>query len=131
MKPQIVVAAAIAREGRYLLALRPEGKRHGGMWEFPGGKLDPGESLTDGIRRELLEELTMGVNRIGATRLIVNDPGSSFEIHFVEAEAVGTPRALEHSDLRWCRPEEMKALRLAPADEQFAELLIREASSPH
>lgn len=129
-KAEVVVAAVIERTGRYLLALRPEEKRHGGMWEFPGGKLNPGESLPDGVRRELAEELGLGVEEVGPTRLIVQDPGSTFAIHFIETRAAGDPVALEHSELRWCLPEEMHTMRLAPADARFAESLSRGASSP-
>jgi mutator protein MutT len=128
---RIVVAAVVERGGRCLVALRPEGKRHGGMWEFPGGKLDPGESLLDAVRRELLEELAMEVESVGPTLGIVQDPGSEFAIHFVEIRASGSPEALEHTELRWCSLEEMREIRLAPADASFVEtLLSREASSP-
>jgi len=52
-----VVAAVIERDGKYLLCQRPQGKRYGGLWEFPGGKLLAGESLLEAARRELREEL--------------------------------------------------------------------------
>ncbi|HSG49130.1 MAG TPA: NUDIX domain-containing protein, partial [Longimicrobiales bacterium] len=54
-----VIAAVIHRDGRYLVGRRPDDKRHGGLWEFPGGKLDPGESWLEAARRELSEELEM------------------------------------------------------------------------
>ena len=120
---KIVVAAVIEREGRYLVALRPSEKRHGGMWEFPGGKLDPGESLLEAARRELHEELGLEVQGIGATLRIVQDPGSEFAIHFVETQVSGTPAPLEHSELRWCSAKDLQALRLAPADSHFAATL--------
>jgi len=60
-----VIAAVIVRGGRYLVGQRPDGKRHGGLWEFPGGKLDPGETLLHAARRELGEELGMGAVSVG------------------------------------------------------------------
>jgi 8-oxo-dGTP pyrophosphatase MutT (NUDIX family) len=52
-----VLAAVIRRQDRYLVCRRPAHKRHGGLWEFPGGKLEPGETLLEAARRELREEL--------------------------------------------------------------------------
>jgi mutator protein MutT len=121
--PRIVVAAVIERGGRYLIALRPKEKRYGGMWEFPGGKLDPGESLLDGARREVREELGIEVASIGEPLEIICDPGSEFAIHFVETEVSGTPKPLEHTELRWCSQEELRTMHLAPADARFVELL--------
>lgn len=57
----------IRRDGRYLVCRRPAQKRHGGLWEFPGGKIDDGESLLDAARRELAEELSINVIEVGAT----------------------------------------------------------------
>jgi mutator protein MutT len=116
-----VVAVVIEQGGRYLVALRPEEKRHGGMWEFPGGKLDPGESLAEAARREVREELGIAVDSIGATLQIARDPGSDFAIHFVETKVSGTPVPLEHVELRWCTKEELRAMPLAPADAQFVD----------
>lgn len=115
-----VVAAIVRREGRVLLAQRPDHKRHGLMWEFPGGKLRPGESVHEALARELREELGVELTRIESTRAIVRDPGSEFEIRFVEVQIEGTPRTLEHVALRWASVEELAGMPLAPADRQFA-----------
>ena len=120
----IVVAAVIRRDGKLLVGLRPPMKRHGGMWEFPGGKLDEGETLASAARRELREELDLEVVAVGETRLVVRDPGSPFAIHFVEVEVQGTPIPHEHAELRWCSPEELTGMRLAPADLHFALRLV-------
>jgi len=125
--PRVVVAAVITRGGRYLLGLRPPEKRHGGMWEFPGGKLDPRETLLDGVSRELGEELALVAQSIGATLGIIRDPGSEFAIHFVETRVSGDPLPIEHADLRWCTAEELRSMPLAPADAQFAETLLSAA----
>jgi mutator protein MutT len=120
MEDHIAVGAAvIRRDGRVLLGLRPEGKRHGGLWEFPGGKLDVGETLEEAIGRELREELGLTLRRIGAALFRASDPGSPYEISFVEAEASGSPRALEHTEVRWFEPAALRDLDLAPADRRF------------
>jgi len=120
-----VIAAVVRLEERYLLGRRPDEKRHGGLWEFPGGKLDPGESMADAARRELHEELGVTVRRLGATRYSVRDEGSPFLIEFVDVEVEGVPVALEHSELGWFTPAEMGTLPLAPADARFAAWLER------
>lgn len=118
-----VLAAVIHRGDRYLLARRPLHKRHGGLWEFPGGKLEPGESWLDAARRELREELAIEVKAVGEPVYRRRDPASSFEIVFVEVEIEGDPEAIEHEEVRWVRVAEMGGMDLAPADAAFAERL--------
>ena len=120
-----VVAAVIERGGRYLACRRPADKRHGNLWEFPGGKLEPGESLFDAASRELHEELGVGVTVVHPPLLSVADPGSAFVIDFVPTEIQGDPACLEHSELRWVTPAELGKLELAPSDRQFVDFLIR------
>jgi 8-oxo-dGTP diphosphatase len=121
--PISVVAAVIRRDDRYLVGRRPDGKRHGGLWEFPGGKLDPGEGWLEGAHRELGEELGMEVVRLGRVLLEVADAGSPYVIVFLEVEAAGDPSPTEHSAVGWYTPEELAALPLAPADARFVATL--------
>jgi 8-oxo-dGTP diphosphatase len=114
-----VIAAVVRRDGRYLVARRPLGKRHGGMWEFPGGKVHDGENLLDAVRRELKEELGVVVVGLGRERFRARDPGSSFLILFVETRIKGEPSPLEHTALRWSSPGELARLSLAPSDRRF------------
>ncbi len=100
MEPS-VVAAVIERNGKYLLCQRPRGKRYGGLWEFPGGKVLPGESFLDAARRELHEELGIQVVEVGQVRQSVPHPGSEFVIHIVDVSVNGTPQSLEHADVAW------------------------------
>jgi mutator protein MutT len=114
-----VLAAVVRRAGRYLLCQRPGHKRHGGLWEFPGGKLEPGETLLTAARRELAEELGLETDHAGDVVYRVRDPGSRFIIEFVPVEVRGEPRALEHEALAWVTLPEAAALELAPADRAF------------
>jgi len=115
-----VVAAVIARDGRYLVCRRPDDKRHGGLWEFPGGKVHEDETRIDAVGRELAEELELGVSEVGALLFSASDEDSAFVIEFVETIATGEPVLHEHSDAGWFRPDELLELPLAPADARFA-----------
>ncbi|MDA0328063.1 MAG: (deoxy)nucleoside triphosphate pyrophosphohydrolase [Gemmatimonadetes bacterium] len=123
-----VIAAVIERDDRWLVGQRPQEKKHGGLWEFPGGKVDPGESDLEAARRELSEELALEVENLGPCLLSVADPGSPFVIDFFETTASGIPIALEHSALGWFNVEELRGLSLAPADSAFADWLAARAS---
>jgi 8-oxo-dGTP diphosphatase len=115
-----VVAAVIEQSGRYLVCRRPDDKRHGGLWEFPGGKVHAGESRADAVRRELAEELELDATEVGALLFTSSDHGSAFEIEFVETRASGEPVLHEHSDAGWFEPDRLRELPLAPADARFA-----------
>lgn len=124
-----VVAAVVNRKGRYLVCQRPSHKRHGGMWEFPGGKLERGETILEAANRELREELGVEVTAVGECLFAVQDPGSAFEIHFYETCILGEPACHEHQALAWVTPVECAALSLAPSDRAFARLLVARAPS--
>ena len=115
-----VVAAVIQRDGRFLVCQRSHLKRHGGLWEFPGGKIELSETIKAAAERELKEDLALEVTGIGRTLLIQMDPGSPFQIEFVEVFAEGDPSALEHEEVRWVLPSELELIPLAPTDEVFA-----------
>ncbi|MGH7585822.1 MAG: (deoxy)nucleoside triphosphate pyrophosphohydrolase [Gemmatimonadales bacterium] len=122
-EPIRVLAAVIHHDGRWLVCQRPPNKRHGGLWEFPGGKLEPAESLLDAARREMAEELGLEATAVGRTLASIRDPGSPYLIEFVEVEVRGAARPLEHSELRWATIEVLAGLPLAPSDREFAALL--------
>jgi mutator protein MutT len=125
-----VLAAVVRDSERFLVCRRPLHKRHGGLWEFPGGKLEPGESDLDAARRELREELDVQVIEVGREFFAVQDPGSSFLIAFVDVRISGVPECREHSDLRWCLPDELRDLPLAPSDRRFVDEVVSAASPP-
>lgn len=129
-----VVAAVVERDGRYLLGRRPGRKRHGGLWEFPGGKLDEGEAPADAVRRELAEELALDVVDVSDALHAVSDSGAPFVIHFHPVSVRGEARALEHEEVGWFTLDELATMELAPADERFVTWLTgcsRRAGSPH
>lgn len=114
------VLAAVIRDGdRYLLCRRPRHKRHGGLWEFPGGKIERGECLHDAAKREMKEELGLDVIAAGEPLLSQRDAGSPFVIEFVPVQIRGTPQALEHEEIRWVAADEAAGLELAPSDLVF------------
>lgn len=125
-----VVAAVIARDGKLLVCQRPLGKRHEGLWEFPGGKLEVGESMEDGARRELREELGVELEQLGRTVLEVADPGSPFVISFAEASVTGVPECREHLALRWETVSDLELLALAPSDRRFVQHLLATSWRP-
>ena len=116
-----VVAAVISRDDKLLVCQRPLHKRHGGLWELPGGKCEPGESDSDAIRRELAEELGVVTVAVGEAQCEIADPGSSFLIVFVPATISGEPTAGEHQAFMWAAPDELLRLPLAPSDRRFLE----------
>jgi mutator protein MutT len=125
-----VVAAVVAdATGRLLVCQRPAHKRHGGLWEFPGGKIEKGETDLHAARRELSEELGVTVTVVGQPLLKVHDPGSPFVIEFMSVQIEGQPTPLEHSELRWVEVSDLLALPLAPSDRAFAQHLQEHESS--
>jgi 8-oxo-dGTP diphosphatase len=113
-----VVAGVLVREGRVLIAKRRAGRVQAGLWEFPGGKLEEGESPEEGLARELLEELSIR-GRIGGLVGV-----GVFEYPELEVEllgywvhdASGEFSLRDHDELRWVSPDEMTNYSFAPAD---------------
>jgi 8-oxo-dGTP diphosphatase len=115
-----VVACVIEREGRLLLCQRPAHKRHGGLWEFPGGKMEPGETPLEAAQRELGEEIAVEVTAVADVEFAMLDPGSSFRIEFFPTTAVGDPQCIEHARVEWIREDDLLSLPLAPSDLAYA-----------
>lgn len=124
-----VIAAVIARGDRFLVCQRPPHKRHGGLWEFPGGKCDPDESDADAARRELHEELGVVALSVGAELAAFHDAGSPFLIAFVPVRIEGEPVCHEHTALAWGTPAELALFDLAPSDRRFVDTLLANAAA--
>lgn len=127
--PIRVLAAVISRKGRYLICRRPDHKRHGGLWEFPGGKIEAGESDLQAADREMREELAVSATAVGAPFFVRLDDGSDFSIEFIPVEIEGTPREIEHSALAWVAAEDLLEYALAPSDRVFAEEYLAPSGS--
>ncbi|WP_017603548.1 (deoxy)nucleoside triphosphate pyrophosphohydrolase [Nocardiopsis alkaliphila] len=128
----IVVGAAIVRDGRVLAAQRAEPAALRGLWEFPGGKIDPGESPAQALVRECREELGITI-RAGApvgddVPLAPFTGGTSVRpavLRLLRAELLaGEPRPLEHLALAWVDPDGLQSLDWLPADRPFLGPLV-------
>ncbi|PYN89062.1 MAG: 8-oxo-dGTP diphosphatase MutT [Candidatus Rokuibacteriota bacterium] len=117
-----VVAALIQDDrGRYLITRRHGGSHLAGMWEFPGGKREPGESLEDAMRRELAEELSAAFS-VGEKVETVRweYPERTVVIHFYRCRLEsGTIEPRESQSMEWVRPERLKELEFPPADREL------------
>lgn len=126
--PTRVLAAVVRRGDTFLVCQRPVHKRHGGLWEFPGGKQEPGETDEETARRELHEELGVQVTAVGDEEFAIGDPGSPFLIAFVATGIAGEPTCHEHVALCWATLDEMDAMPLAPSDRRYVEFLTARRS---
>lgn len=119
-RPMIKVAAGVLRDagGRILIAERKGDAAFSDHWEFPGGKLDPGESSTDALHRELSEELGIvlfTMRHLRHLQHVYPDRAVSIDF-FVVPSWFGVPTGRLGQRLRWCRPADIKAGTLLPAD---------------
>lgn len=123
-----VVAALIWEGDRFLACQRPAHKARGLLWEFVGGKVEPGETREQALVRECREELDITV-AVEDVFMEVDHVYPDLSVHLTLFNAritEGTPRMLEHNEIRWVNTEEMEELEFCPADEEIlAELRKR------
>ncbi|MCX7513750.1 (deoxy)nucleoside triphosphate pyrophosphohydrolase [Frateuria sp. STR12] len=116
----VVAGVLLDPAGRLLLAQRPPGKHLAGLWEFPGGKLEAGESPVAGLLRELSEELDIRIDPASAVPLIQVPWNYGERALLLDTWVVGrwqgTPRSAEGQGLRWILPADIAPDELAPAD---------------
>ena len=117
-----VAAAIIEKQGKILIGKRRGSGSCAGLWEFPGGKQEPGETLPEALRRECREELGIAVSVGGLCARIVHqypdrEVGLSFFYAMAEDEV---PENRVHEELRWAEPEELARLPFCPADTELA-----------
>lgn len=124
---RLIVVAAIESGGRLLLTRRPEGTHLGGLWELPGGKLEPGESPDDGLRREVREEL--GVELTSFAPIVFSHhryPEREVLLLFYRCAVASLPASSpEGLELRWASLDEIDSLPFPPANAPLLEALRR------
>jgi 8-oxo-dGTP diphosphatase len=124
----VVVAAALTNQAdEILLQLRPEGRSMAGLWEFPGGKVEPGESPESALVRELKEELGVSVSLADLVPFtFASEPFGDRHLLLMLYSCTcwtGEPVALESPELRWVKPADMDRLPMPPADKPLVKAL--------
>lgn len=120
-----VVAALIYRGNRFMICQRPAHKARGLMWEFVGGKVEPGETKRQALVRECREELGVTVSVGDVFHEVVHEyPDITVRLTlFLATIESGEPKKLEHNDIRWILPCEIPEYSFCPADEEILSLL--------
>ncbi len=122
--PIVVLAAVIEQDGRFLLTRRLKGTHLAGLWEFPGGKRDPGESDEACLARELLEELGVSAS-IGAELITVEHAYAdrTVRLHFRRCVIADSPQPLLGQQIRWASRAELATIEFPEADAALIALL--------
>jgi len=122
-----VVAAVIERDGKLLITRRPEGSHLSGLWEFPGGKPQPGETFEQALRREIAEELGAEVS-VGERIETIEwqYPDKRVRLVFFRCDVRGEPRPLEGQEMAWVTPAELARYEFPPADAALIQRLRRD-----
>ncbi len=121
-----VVAALIWHKDKFLICQRPENKARAFLWEFVGGKIEPGEAPEQALIRECREELAITPD-VGRAFMDVTHAYPDITVHLTLFEATvkeGVPTKLEHNDLRWITPAEIPSFAFCPADEVILERIV-------
>lgn len=124
-----VVAAIIEKDGKILICRRAENKTRALKWEFPGGKIEPGETPEQAVLRECREELDVDLCVKGEfMRVLHSYPDIEIQLTVFRAAIIGSdPRCIEHKEIRFVYPSELADFELCPADITVAEKIISEA----
>lgn len=124
----VVACALVDADGRVLIAQRPEGKQLAGLWEFPGGKIEPGETPEETLVRELKEELGIET-KIACLAPLTFASHSYDDFHLLMPLYVcrrfwGIPQPLEAQALKWVKPAKLRDYSMPPADAPLIPFLI-------
>ena len=124
-----VVAALIWDKEKFMICQRPAHKARGLLWEFVGGKVEPGETKEQALIRECKEELAVKL-RVGDVFMDVVHEYPDLTVHltlFNATIAEGEPQKLEHNDIQWITPSEIPKYEFCPADEEILKSIIKRA----
>lgn len=123
-----VVAALVWDDNKFMICQRPAHKKRGLLWEFVGGKVEAGESKDAALIRECREELDVEIEVKDIFMDVVhNYPDLLVHLTLFNATIKeGTPKLLEHNDIKWITPEEIGDFEFCPADEEILERIIKE-----
>ena len=130
MQTILTVVAAVLRDAdaRVLVQRRPAHKEHGGLWEFPGGKVEPGEAPGQALVREILEELTLEIEPGAVAPLSFatrNIEGGTLVLLLYDCHRwAGTPIAHDADEIAWIDASELKSLAMPPADRELARAVV-------
>jgi 8-oxo-dGTP diphosphatase len=116
--PRVIVGAAIIADGRVLACARADPPEMAGRWEFPGGKVEPGEDEAAALARECLEELGVRVSigpRVG-TDVLLGHGGAVLKVYVARLCDGDEPRLIEHQAMRWLAADELSDVAWLPAD---------------
>jgi mutator protein MutT len=120
----VVAAAILERDGRILITRRLKGTHLEGVWEFPGGKCEPGETLEACLGRELFEEL--GITAVIGRELLTTSHAYDdrvVELHFLTCTSDDEPKPLLNQEMRWAARNELAGLEFPPADAELIQWL--------
>jgi len=122
-----VVAAIIRRGGQILITQRFDHVHLPGLWEFPGGKVEAGESLQAALEREIMEELGVKIRVHDEFFTVEHDyPTKSVRLHFFNCSIIeGEPQLIEVADMRWVHPQDLGQFDFPPADAELTARLQR------
>lgn len=125
----VVAVALIDEDGRVLMQRRPEGKQHAGLWEFPGGKVEPGESMAAAAVREIDEELGLALAADALAPVSFAESGGAGRgialLLFLARQWRGVPECRDASALGWFAPGDLDDLAMPPLDIPLAAALVR------
>lgn len=127
MKVTEVVAALIWDGDTFMICQRPAHKARGLLWEFVGGKIEPGETGEEALIRECREELAVTVS-VGAVFMDVTHEYPDLTVHLTlyhASVADGVPQKLEHNDIRWITPQQIPDYAFCPADVEILEEIVK------
>lgn len=123
---KVVMAAVVEKDGKYMICRRGPGRRLEGVWEFPGGKLEIGETPEDGLARELREELNIETEIGPILDVQLESEFNEFIILYYRARITsGEPALTEHSEIKYVLPRELMEYEFSTADKKAAERLAQ------